>query len=311
MQADVVIVGAGTAGCILARRLSDDPAVNVVLIEAGPDGRHPWLRIPAGYGRLFQLGRYHWRFSTEMEGELNGRRVAWPRGRVLGGSGAVNGLVFLRGAAADYARWGESCGADWSYASVLPFFKIIETWHGSASPNRGRSGPIQVREAANLSKGATAFIAASEALGFPRMADINGGTIEGVAPAQINVGRGLRSSTASAYLAPVRSRKNLRILTEGTVTSVSLRNGRATGVDVRREDGTVDTIHADRGVILCAGAIGSPHLLMVSGIGPGEALRRLGIAVAVDNAAVGQNLQDHFYLRFAFETAPAGTLNEI
>lgn len=311
MDFDYVIVGGGTAGCLLAARLAENPAVNVALIEAGPKNNNIWFRIPAGYGRLFQMGGYHWRFNTEAETELNGRSLLWPRGRVLGGSGEVNGMVFLRGSSKDFDRWEETAGPLWSYSAVLPSFRRLETWEGGENATRGGNGPIQVRDPAGISEGAQAFIASCEALGMPRNPDMNSGQILGVAPAQVNVGRAFRSSTARAYLAPAMWRRNLHVVTDASVTRVTFAGQRATGVEGRYKDGSVFTVQASRQVILSAGAIGSAQLLLASGIGPADHLHSVGVQVIADAPGVGSNLQDHFVTRFTFLTKAAGTLNEI
>ncbi|GAC1346713.1 MAG: choline dehydrogenase [Acetobacteraceae bacterium] len=310
-QSDYLVIGGGTAGCIMAARLSEDPSVRVTLLEAGPEDRDPWIHIPAGYARLFASGKYDWGFATEPEPELGGRSVAWPRGRVLGGSGSINGLVFLRGSPHDYDRWAQAGARGWSYADVLPVFRRIEHWTGEASPSRGSGGPITVSEPRSLSPGAAAFIEAASSLGIPRHRDINADAIEGVAPIQMNVRNGLRRSTAQAYLRPARRRPNLRVVTGVTVSRLLIEAGRATGCIGRRSGGGPETFTAAREVILCAGAIASPKLLMLSGIGDGAALQALGLPVHVDRPAVGQNLQDHLIVRFTFRTRPAQTLNEL
>lgn len=307
---DCVIVGGGTAGCILAARLSEDPGTRVTLLEAGPEDRDIWIHIPVGYARLFQSKRYDWHLATEAEEGLHGRAIAWPRGRVLGGSGSVNGLVYLRGSPHDYDRWAQAGARGWSFADVLPTFRRIEDWAGPPGDTRGRGGPVGVSEPRRLSPGAAAFIAACERLGFPRHRDVNDGPIEGVAPVQMNVRRGRRSSTARAYLRPARGRANLRVLTGMDARRVTIEDGRATGVVARGPDGA-ERVFPAREVVLAAGAIGSPKLLMLSGIGDGEAVRALGLPVHVHRPAVGQNLQDHLIVRMAFRTRPAGTVNEI
>ena len=208
---DYLVVGGGTAGCIVAARLSEDPAVRVLLLEAGPEDTDPWIHVPAGYARLFASQKYDWKFGTEPEAELGGRRVNWPRGKVLGGSGSVNGLVFLRGSPHDYDRWAQAGARGWAYDDVLPTFRQLENWQGGASATRGRGGPVPVSEPRGLCKGASAFVAASVAAGFRRNPDLNGATVEGVAPIQMNVRRGRRISTARAYLKPARGRANLRV----------------------------------------------------------------------------------------------------
>ena len=311
MTPDYLVIGGGTAGCILAARLSEDPATRVTLLEAGPEDRDPWIHIPAGYARLFASGKYDWRFATEPEPELDGRSVNWPRGRVLGGSGSINGLVYLRGSPHDYDRWAQSGARGWSHDDVLPAFRRIEHWAGAPGSTRATGGPITVSEPRTLSQGAAAFIAAATALGFPRHRDINDGGIEGVAPIQMNVRHGRRSSTAQAYLRPARRRPNLHVLTGVTVQRLLVEGGRVLGCVARRADGPAFEVRAARETVLCAGAIATPKLLMLSGIGDGAALQALGIPVRLHRPTVGANLQDHLIARFGFRTRPAGTLNEI
>jgi choline dehydrogenase len=310
-EADYVVVGAGTAGCILAARLSEDPDTRVVLLEAGPADRDVWIHVPAGYARLLVSGRYDWGLSTEAEPELHGRSIRWPRGRVLGGSGSINGLAFLRGSPRDYDRWAQAGARGWSWEEVVPYFRRLEDWRGPAGETRGRGGPLPVGEPAHLSPGAAAFVAACEALGFPRLRDVNDGPIEGAAPIQLNTRGGQRHSTARAYLRPARRRPNLRIVTGATAQRVLIEDGRAAGVLTRRDGGGEDRFLARREVVLCAGAIASPQLLMLSGIGGAAALRDLGIAVAADLPGVGRNLQDHLIARLGLRTKPAETLNEV
>ena len=228
--ADYLVVGGGSAGCVVAARLSEDPSVRVTLLEAGPEDRDLWIHVPAGYARLFASGRYDWKFATEPEPELADRSVAWPRGRVLGGSGSVNGLVFLRGSPQDYDRWAQAGARGWSYEDVLPAFRRMEDWEGPAGETRGKGGPLPVGQVSRLSTGAAAFIASCQALGFPLHRDINDGPIEGVAPIQMNVRRGQRFSTARAYLRPARRRPNLQVLTGIHVQRVLIEDGRAVGV---------------------------------------------------------------------------------
>ena len=308
---DILVIGGGTAGCIMAARLSEDPAIRVTLLEAGPEDRDPWIHIPAGYARLFASGRYDWKFATEPEAELGGRSVNWPRGRVLGGSGSVNGLVFLRGSPHDYDRWAQAGARGWSYQDVLPTFRKIENWTGAPSESRGVGGPVTVSEPKTLSPGAAAFIEAAVACGIPLHRDINADTIEGVAPIQMNVKDGFRRSTARAYLRPARKRANLRVLTGITVLKLLIEDNRVVGCTTRRADGSLEEFRASREVVLSAGSIMSPKLLMLSGIGDGAALQEMGIPVVHALKGVGQNLQDHFMVRFGFRTKPAQTLNEL
>lgn len=307
---DYLVLGGGTAGCIMAARLSEDGANRVVLVEAGPPDSDMWIHIPAGYARLFASGKYDWKFATEPEAALGGRRVHWPRGRVLGGSGSINGLVFLRGSPHDYDRWAQAGARGWAYEDVLPAFRRLEDWRGVPSALRGTGGPVPVGEPEGLCTGARAFIEAAVNAGFPRLPDVNASAIEGVAPIQLNTRRGRRVSTAQAYLKPARGRPNLLVLTDTMAERITVEGGRATGAVVRRKGGAVEAVTVRREVVLCAGAIASPKLLMLSGIGDGAALGALGLPVHVHRPAVGRNLQDHLIARFSFRTRPAGTMNE-
>ncbi len=309
-EADYVILGGGSAGCVMAARLSEDPRHRVVLLEAGPWDRNPWIHIPMGFARLYVTKKFDWNYQTEAEPELGGRSVYWPRGRVIGGSGSVNGLVFLRGSPRDYDRWSQSGARGWSYDDCLPAFRKLETFAGPDSEFRGKEGPIQVGEVPEPSHGCRAFVEACERLGFARNPDNNAEWFEGVAPNQLNVHRGWRWSPATAYLKPALGRANLHVATERVGQRILIEDGRAVGVVVRGPAGE-ETYRARREVILCAGAIESPKLLMLSGIGAGPSLQAMGIPVAVDAPEVGRNLQDHFMVRFAFRTKPCGTLNEI
>ena len=308
--ADYVILGGGSAGCVMAARLSEDPSAKVVLLEAGPWDRNPWIHIPMGFARLYVTKKFDWNYQTEAEPELKGRSVYWPRGRVIGGSGSVNGLVFLRGSPRDYDRWSQSGARGWSYDDCLPAFRKLETFAGPDSDFRGRDGPVQVGEVPEPSPGCRAFVEACERLGFIRNPDNNAEWFEGVAPNQLNVHRGWRWSPATAYLKPALGRSNLVVHTDQVGQRILIENGRAVGVVVRGPQGE-QTFRARREVILCAGAIESPKLLMLSGIGDGAALQEMGIPVAVNAPEVGRNLQDHFMVRYAFRTRPCGTLNEI
>lgn len=307
-DADIIIVGGGSAGCVVAARLSADPATRVLLLEAGPDAaRDPWIRIPLGYGRLYGTGRYDPRFETEPEPELNGRRIHWPRGRVLGGSGSVNGLVFLRGSPHDYDRWAQAGARGWSYEEVAPAFRRMETWLGPPSEARGKDGPIRVTEPRRMAPAPRAFVESAIAVGLPRFRDVNSGDpIEGVGPVQLNVDGRFRSSSARVYLRPAARRPNLEIRTGIHAHRLIFDGRRAVGVATDRGE-----FRARRCVVLSAGAIETPKLLMLSGIGDGDALRSLGIETVAHSPDVGRNLQDHLIAKFIFRTKPCGTLNEI
>ena len=309
--ADTLVLGAGSAGCVIATRLSEDPATQVALIEAGPAAwRDAWIRIPAGFARLYASGRYDWRFHTEPEPGLGGRSIHWPRGKVVGGSGAVNGLVFLRGSPRDYDRWAQSGARGWSYDEVLPYFRRLETWTGAPSPERGTDGPIHAAEARHVSRGAQAFIDAALAMGHQRVKDFNGAWHEGAGPMQMNVKRGFRSHSGDMFLRPARRRPNLRIMPQRTILRLLFDGRRCTGALVRSPAG-LERWEARREVVLSAGAIGTPQILMLSGIGDGAHLQEMGIPVLHHSPGVGRNLQDHFLQRMRYRVRPCGTVNEL
>lgn len=308
---DVLVLGAGSAGCVIAARLSEDAGTQVALIEAGPAGwRDPWIRIPAGFARLYASGKYDWRFHTEAEPGLDGRSIHWPRGKVVGGSGAVNGLVFLRGSPRDYDRWAQSGARGWAYDDVLPYFRRMETWTGEPSEERGTDGPIHAAEARHTSPGAKAFVEAALAMGQQRVKDFNGAWHEGAGPMQMNVKGGFRSHSGDMFLKPARRRANLRIMPERTIQKLLFDGSRCTGALVRGPAG-LERWEARREVVLSAGAIGTPHILMLSGIGDGEHLRDHGIETRLHSPGVGRNLQDHFLQRMRYRVKPCNTVNEL
>jgi choline dehydrogenase len=307
---DIVVAGGGSAGCIVASRVSENAAVSVCLIEAGPRDRHLWIHIPLGFGKLVPDPKVNWDYKTEPEPELNNRQVVWPRGKVLGGSGSINGLVFLRGAPSDYDEWERLGARGWGYREVLPYFKKSEHNVRGANEWRGQNGPITVSDIANPSWSARAFIEACTRLQYPRNLDFNGERIDGSGLIQLNVRNGWRCSTAVGYLRPNLARSNLELMTESRVRRVLLDGKRAIGVEVER-DGKVLRIRARREVVVCAGAIASPQLLLASGIGPAEELQASGVTISHDLPGVGKDLQDHFLIRVAFRTTAPGTLNEI
>jgi len=304
---DYVIAGGGTAGCILAARLSEDPEVSVLLLEAGPPDRHWTIRMPGGLRAHYKRSsRFNWHFETEPQAHMDGRRLYQPRGRTLGGSSAINGMVFLRGHAQDYQRWVQQGAAGWSYAEVLPYFKKLEACGHGEDLYRGRVGPIRVRRQDALSPLEEAFLEAGAQAGYPTTDDVNGAQQEGVCRFDMNVGDGVRSSSAEGYLRQAEHRANLTVRTGAAARRVRIEGGRALGVEFVTGRG-VETARAGREVILCGGAFSSPQLLMLSGLGPADHLRAHGIAVVRDLPGVGANLHDHLEIHVQHRaTGPVG-----
>jgi choline dehydrogenase len=287
---DYVIVGGGSAGCVLAARLAEDPGVRVLLLEAGPDPDAEEIRIPAAYSRLFQT-RYDWNFVTLRQERADGRAVYWPRGRVLGGSSALNAMIYIRGNQADYDGWRDDFGcAGWGYRELLPYFLRAEDNQRGASPYHGTGGPLAVQDLRYKSEHGRHFIAAASRRGAVENDDFNGPKQDGVGFFQVTQRDGRRCSVADAYLS--HKPENLTIITNALATGLLIEGGRAAGVTYRKA-GRDETARAEAEVILAAGAIGSPQLLMLSGIGPADDLREHGIYVIADNPAVGANLMDH------------------
>jgi len=291
-EADYVVVGGGTAGCVLAHRLSADPACRVVVLEAGPTDRSPWIRIPAGVAKLFAHPRLVWPYTTEREPQLDGRSLYWPRGKVLGGTSSINGMTYVRGQPEDYDAWAALAGPQWSFGAVLPYFRRLEDHPLGPNHWHGRDGPVQVGVVTYRHPLSEAFHAAMVAAGVPANDDWNGARQEGVAFNQVMMHDGRRVSAASAYLAPVRRRANLRVVTDALVRRIAFDGRRATAA-VYDQSGVRREVRAAREIVLCAGTVASPQLLMLSGIGDAQALRALGIDVVLDRPAVGRNLQEH------------------
>lgn len=290
---DFVLVGGGSAGCVLAARLSESGRHRVLLLEAGPDDRRLWIQLPLGYARSFYDPRVNWLFWSEPVASLGGRRIFVPRGKVLGGSGSINALVYSRGQPADYDAWAAEGNPGWGWRDVLPLYRRMERHAFGESDHHGGSGPLPVSDPGRFAHPlCRRFFAAAAALGFPFSGDLNGAETEGVGYYQTNTHGGWRWSAARAYLWPARRRPNLRIVTGALATRLLFEGRRAAGVEYR-QGGERRTVRAARAVILAAGAIGSPQLLMLSGLGPAPTLARHGIAVLADLPAVGRHLHDH------------------
>ena len=307
MLFDFVIVGAGSAGCVLANRLSACGKYNVALVEAGGRDSSPWIHIPVGYFRTMGNPATDWCYRTEADPGLNGRAIAWPRGKVLGGSSSINGLLYVRGQPQDFDHWRQLGNVGWAWDDVMPLFRRMENWEGSPSEARGHGGPLNVSEGWLRRDVVDSWIQAAAGLGYPRTDDYNGVDQEGVGQFQMTMRRGRRCSSAAAFLKPALGRKNLRVITGAQTRHLVMDGRRATGI-VYRQNGRDVTLSARREVIMSAGALGSPHLLMLSGIGAGVALRDQGIAVVHDLPGVGQNLQDHLQARPVYKTT-ASTIN--
>ena len=307
MQYDFVIVGAGSAGCVIANRLSENPACQVCLLEAGGPDKSPWIHIPVGYFKTMGNPQTDWCYKTEPDPGLNNRSIDWPRGKVLGGSSSINGLLYVRGQPEDFNHWRQLGNSGWSWEDVLPLFKKAENWEGDKDEIRGTEGPLSVSKNRVNREIVDAWLSSAVAAGYPWTDDYNQENQEGVGYFQMTIKDGRRCSSAAAYLKPISNRKNLHIITRAHSKKVVFEGTKAVGVEVEI-NGKKKTVFARKEIILSAGAIGSPQLLMLSGIGEAEPLKSHGIEVLFDSPGVGKNLQDHLQVRPVYK-CKASTIN--
>ena len=309
MSYDYIIVGAGSAGSVLAARLSENPAHSVLLIEAGPKDRNPWIHIPIGVAKTIRNGAVNWMYKTQPDGATANRAIPLPRGKVLGGSSSINGHVVTRGQPADYDAWAEQGNPGWDFESLLPYFRKLEDATGFDDPARGHGGPMTVKRSLGLDALTQMMIKAAGECGIPYNTDPNRRDVEGIGHVQRAVRNGRRVSTARGYLKPARGRANLTVICNAQASRVLFEGRRAAGIEFVA-DGKTQTAKASREVILSAGAIGSPQLLELSGVGQAQRLKDLGIAVVHDLPGVGENLHDHFLARGAWELTKPISMNE-
>ncbi|MDB5500646.1 MAG: hypothetical protein JWR89_548 [Tardiphaga sp.] len=307
---DYIIVGAGSAGCVLANRLSASGKYSVLLLEAGPKDRNIWIHVPLGYGKLFKERTVNWMYQTEPEPGLDGRSIFQPRGKTLGGSSSINGLLYVRGQHEDYDRWRQHGNIGWGFDDVLPYFRKAEDQQRGADEFHGTGGPLPVSDTRHPDVLSDAFIAAAVETGLPFNPDFNGATQEGVGLFQTTTRRGRRASTAVAYLRPALKQGHLRVETDALAQRVLFEGRRAVGVEYRQH-GVAHVARARQEVLVCSGAYNSPQLLQLSGIGPADLLRQHGIEVVMDAPGVGRDLQDHMQVRMVMRCAQKITLNDI
>ncbi len=307
---DYVIVGAGSAGCVLANRLSANGKHSVLLLEAGPKDTNIWIHVPIGYGKLFKEKSVNWMYQTEPEPGLGGRQVFQPRGKVLGGSSSINGLLYVRGQHEDYDRWRQRGNVGWGYDDVLPYFKKAENQQRGADDYHGAGGPLSVSDWRHEDPLSEAFVKAAVETGIPFNPDFNGKTQEGAGFFQTTTRRGRRASSAYSYLRPAKNRGNLHIETSALAQRIVFEGKRAKAVEYR-QNGNLRTARARKEVLVSSGAYNSPQLLQLSGVGPADLLKTHGINVVLDSPGVGNDLQDHLQVRIVTRSAQAVTLNDV
>ncbi len=307
---DFIIIGAGSAGCVLANRLSNNPKITVLLLEAGGKDTNPWIHIPGGYFKTMHNPSTDWCFKTEKEAELNNREMNFPRGKTLGGSSSINGMLYIRGQSGDYDYWRQLGNVGWSWEDVLPYFKKSEDNQQGEDEFHGVGGPLKVEKMRATFKVLDLFIEAAEEFGYPKTSDFNTGDNEGMGYFPLTVKNGYRCSTAVGYLNPVKKRKNLKILTNAHIKNIEFENRKAVGVNFWKNNQLLN-VKTNKEIILSAGTIGSPHILQASGVGPADLLKKYGVDVVKNNPSVGKNLHDHLMLRPVYKVKNLDTLNNI
>ncbi len=307
---DFIIIGAGSAGCVLANRLSANPNHKILLLEAGGKDTNPWIHIPGGYFKTMHNPETDWCFNTEKEPNCDNREMVYPRGKTLGGSSSINGMLYIRGQSNDYNYWRQLGNVGWSWEDVLPYFKKSEDFQFGENEFHGSGGPIKVEKIRATFKVLDLFLEAAEEFGYKKTKDFNSGNNEGMGYFPFTIKNGFRCSTAVGYLNPIKKRKNLKIITKAHIKNIEFENKKAISVNYWLDNNLI-SVKANKEIILSAGTIGSPHILQASGIGPGELLKNNNINVIKDHSGVGKNLTDHLMLRPVYKIKNLETLNDI